>query len=87
MSLTSFLDSLLMNESTGPSEPGTGVKLSADTPHNSKKPTVNVERVAYLRNYFGKDCAAQTRTSPRGTALRYSYSTGSGMTTHGTPSR
>ena len=86
-SLTIFLDSLLMSESTGPSESGTGVKLSADTPHSSKKPTVNVERVAYLRNYFGRDCTAQTRTSPRGTASRYSYSTGSGMTTHGTPSR
>ena len=76
-----------MSESTGPSESGTGMKLSADTSHIAKKPTVSVERVTYLRNYFGKDCTAQTRASPRGTASRYSYNTGSGMTTHGTSPR
>ena len=52
----SFFNNLLMSASTGPSESGSDIKLSADTPHNVKKLTFNVEQVTHLRNYFGKDC-------------------------------
>ena len=56
-----ILERLLLSSSTGPCESGNGIKLSADTPFNAKIPTINVERVAYLRNIFGRTCPTRSR--------------------------
>ena len=82
-----ILDRLLLSSSTGPCESGGGIKLSADTPFNAKIPTINVERVAYLRNIFGRNCTTHSRKIPSGCEKRFAYGTGNGMTTHGIPHR
>ena len=85
--LTKIMDKLLLSESRAPLEGGEGVAVTADSPYDPNRVTINVERRTYLRNNFGRDGESQSDGSIVGAVHCCAYGTGCGRTTHGIPDR
>ncbi len=64
--------------------PGPGISLSADSPYNATKPVINMEREAYLRQHFGMEVPGVV-TGRNDTVMRYTYGTGAGVISVGSP--
>ena len=79
--LWQIIDDLYTSPSRGPSQPGKGIALCADSVRGNP-PTINVERRSYVRQNFGMDVLP---THNHLTTMRATYGTGSGIRTHGTP--
>ena len=78
-----FFDELYLGELREPWTPGEGLCGSADAAYN-KNHQMNFHRPAYLRqNYSRTDTSKKTGNT--NTVHRWTYGTGSGITTHGIP--
>ena len=79
-----ILDNLFCYDSHHPDVVGPGCVLSVDRPRGNG-PYINTQRKTYVKQNFGKYTHKITN-NPR-TQHVYTYGTGSGTTTHGTPQR
>lgn len=79
-----LLDKLLLHKSHHPSISGSGISLAAESPYNPRNISINMERLGYLKNYFGKDIQRKDINNP-GAIFRATYGTGCGTVTSGIP--
>ena len=79
--IVKIFDNLFLHPSHGPATAGHGISLCCDSPRGNK-PTLNIDRVSYFQNRFGKDVMP---TNKPNTVRRATYGTGSGIGSYGTP--
>jgi len=78
-----IFDDLFCNPTRTPWSKGNGIVLTVDSCYGNE-PTINIHRKSYLRQYYGLDRAECQPINTEG-VFRYTYGTGSGSTTVGTP--
>lgn len=78
-----FFNTLFCRPSRLPSETGDGICLTVDKIYQ-RWTMLNIHRPSYLRQAYGRDDPAKQTNNPN-TVFRFTYGTGSGKLTAGTP--